>query len=62
MNATDGNQTAVKEEDQPRETRASDAMQTKSPMPGVKLPPITWMLPSTLPGHDTDIRDYGINE
>jgi hypothetical protein len=62
MNATDRSQTAVNEEGQPGETRAQDAMQTKSPTPAMKPPPITWMPPSMLPSHDTDIRDYGINE
>jgi hypothetical protein len=52
----------VKGEKEPEHAHAVQTAQAAPPMPVVKPPLVAWMPPSTVPGHDTEIRHWGINE
>jgi hypothetical protein len=45
-----------------KEPKHAQAVHTTQAMTGAKQPPSIWMPPATVPGHDTEIRHWGINE
>jgi hypothetical protein len=55
-------QTAAMVENHPEQTHAAKVIQAAPPMPAIKPPPVIWTTPSFIPGHDTEIRHWGINE
>ncbi len=61
MDTAERSQTAVKGKNQPEETGAVQVIEAAPPMPVIK-PPDIWTPPATVPGHDTEIRHWGINE
>ena len=62
MQAEEQIEKAVKGEKEPEHTQAVQTAQAMPAMPGVKQPPMMWMPPANVPGHDTEIRHWGINE
>jgi hypothetical protein len=62
MKATEQSTKAVKGQNQTDQTQVPlYAQASPPPMPVLDTPPV-WTPPATSPGHDTDIRYWGINE
>jgi hypothetical protein len=62
MHAEEQIEKAVKGEKEPEHALAVQTAQAMPAMPDAKQPPMMWMPPATVPGHDTEIRHWGINE